>query len=123
MALSYDLLVARAVELAGLDDDGKPRLRFHDLRHCFASLLIAQGADVVFVSRQLGHANPSITLLVYSHLFDAAKHAERTSAMLEQAFGALVDGTAVETTTGEQGRTGGGRTPLVDARKVALLHG
>jgi hypothetical protein len=77
----------------------------------------------VFVRRQLGHANPSITLTVYSHLFDAAKHAERTSAMLEQAFGAIVDGTVVETTTGDQGRNGGGATPLVDARKVALLRG
>jgi integrase len=111
--------LARAVEVAGLDADGKPRLRFHDLRHCFASLLIAQGADIVFVSRQLGHANPSITLGVYSHLFDATRHAERTSLMLEQAFDAIVDGTAVETTTGDQRRNGRGATLLVDARKVA----
>ena len=30
----------------------------HYLRHCFASMLIREGADVVFVARQLGHANP-----------------------------------------------------------------
>jgi integrase len=115
--------LARAVEIAGLDSDGKPRLRFHDLRHCFASLLISGGADVVFVSRQLGHANPSITLMVYSHLFDAARHAERTSAMLEQAFGAIVDGTAVETTTREQRQLAAFPAPATEPQKVALLRG
>lgn len=40
----YGLL--KAVEHAGLNPPGKPRLRFHDLRHCFASLLIAQGVNV-----------------------------------------------------------------------------
>ncbi len=87
----------KAMEAAGLNEPGKPSLRMHDLRHTFASLLIAQGADVVFVSRQLGHANPSITLSVYAHLFDRAQHAERTSALLEAAFG-----TIVETATGDQ---------------------
>jgi integrase len=37
---------------------------FHVLRHTLASLLIAQGHDPVFVSRQLGPANPAITLCV-----------------------------------------------------------
>jgi len=54
-----------------------PRLRVHDLRHTFASLLIAEGLDVVFVSRQLGHASTSVTLNVYAHLFDRKNHAER----------------------------------------------
>jgi hypothetical protein len=49
-------------------------------------LLIAQGQDPVFVSRQLGHANPAITLRVYSHLFDAARHAERARQGLEDHF-------------------------------------
>ncbi len=46
---------------------GLRRIRFHDLRHTYASLLIADGVDVVRVSRSLGHANPSITLKVYGH--------------------------------------------------------
>ena len=41
----------------------EPRPRFHDLRHTFVSLLIAQGADVVFVSEQVGHADAGFTLL------------------------------------------------------------
>ena len=80
------------------------KLTLHSLRHGFASLLIANGLNVVYVSRQLGHANPAITLSVYSHQFDQAQHAERTSALLEASFGALVDGTSLETTIGEQRR-------------------
>jgi integrase len=50
-----------AVE-AGLDRDDR-RLRFHDLRHTFAShLIIDIRLDVVQVSRILGHARTSMTL-------------------------------------------------------------
>jgi integrase len=44
-------------------------LRFYDLRHTCASLLIAQGASVKAVQAQLGHATASITLDTYGHLF------------------------------------------------------
>ena len=47
---------------------GLRQVRFHDLRHTFASLLIANGEDIVRVSRLLGHASPAITLKVYSHM-------------------------------------------------------
>ncbi|MEE8429111.1 MAG: tyrosine-type recombinase/integrase [Gammaproteobacteria bacterium] len=47
---------------------GLRKIRFHDLRHTFASLLIANGEDIVRVSRLLGHASPTITLNVYSHM-------------------------------------------------------
>ena len=59
---------------------------FHALRHTFASLLIDQGHDPVFVSRQLGHANPAITLRVYAHLFDSARHAELARVGLETTY-------------------------------------
>jgi integrase len=62
-----------AVKRAGLQAPG--RLSLHSLRHGFASLLLAEGMNVVFVSRQLGHANPTITLGVYAHLFERADHA------------------------------------------------
>jgi len=73
---------------AGLSQNPEqPRLRLHDLRHTYASLLVGQGANVVFVSRQLGHASPNTTLGVYAHLFDRAEHAKRTSELLEASFG------------------------------------
>lgn len=41
----------------------------HDLRHTCASALISQGASVTLVQRWLGHADATMTLQVYSHLF------------------------------------------------------
>ena len=37
---------------------------------------LAKGLNVVFVSRQLGHANPNVTLEVYAHLFGRADRAQ-----------------------------------------------
>lgn len=59
--------LARAARTADLDGDGS-RLRFHDLRHTFAShLIIDLGLDVVQVSRILGHSSVSTTLNIYAH--------------------------------------------------------
>ena len=55
---------------ACLEQAGLRRVRFHDLRHTFASLLIQQGANVKYIQSQLGHGSISITLDVYSHLFE-----------------------------------------------------
>jgi integrase len=69
-------VLKRAADQAGLNDDERPALRFHDLRHTFASHLIVDlGLDVAQVSRILGHASIAITLDVYTHLFDDARHA------------------------------------------------
>jgi len=46
-----------------------PRVSFHALRHTHDSALIAAGVDVVVISRRLGHANPTVTLNIYGHLF------------------------------------------------------
>ena len=43
-------------------------LRFHDLRHTHASLLLARGVHPKIVSERLGHASISITLDTYSHV-------------------------------------------------------
>ncbi len=42
--------------------------RFHDLRHCCASLLIAQGVPARVVMEVLGHSNISLTLNTYTHI-------------------------------------------------------
>jgi integrase len=63
---------------------------FHALRHTFASILIDQGHDVVFVSRQLGHANVSITLKVYAHLFDDERHGNNARQQLQNEYGPLL---------------------------------
>jgi integrase len=76
-----------AVKQAGLEAPGK--LTLHSLRHTFASLLIARRLDIVFVSRQLGHANPSITLGVYAHLYARADHAETARDAIEASHAAM----------------------------------
>jgi len=45
-----------------------PVVRIHDLRHSHASYLIGQGANVVAVSKRLGHSDVNMTLKVYTHL-------------------------------------------------------
>jgi len=70
--------IAAAAKAAGLGKVG-----FHTLRHGFASTLIVElGLDPGQVSRQLGHARPSITLDVYAHLFDRARHADNIREQL-----------------------------------------
>lgn len=47
---------------------GLPIIRFHDLRHTCATLLLRRGVNPKIVSEMLGHANISITLDTYSHV-------------------------------------------------------
>jgi integrase len=84
--------LSRAACAAGLDQDGT-RLRFHDLRHTFAShMIVALNLDVVQVSRILGHASPATTLEIYAHLFDDARHAAEIRArMSRSAFARMLD--------------------------------
>lgn len=65
----------------------------HSLRHFYASALIASGADVVTVQRSLGHAQPSITLNTYSHLWPTAEDKTRTAAndLMTAVLGNLAD--------------------------------
>jgi integrase len=79
-------VLSRAADEAGLDADGWPPLRFHDLRHTFASHLIVDlGLDVAQVSRILGHARITITLDTYTHLFDDARHTNELRARMSKS--------------------------------------
>jgi integrase len=71
------------------DELGFPDVTLHALRHTHVSQLIASGADVLTVSRRIGHGNPSITLSVYSHLFGSSDQtaADITEAMFRKASG------------------------------------
>jgi integrase len=62
----------------------------HTCRHTFASILIDQGADVEFVSDQLGHASTKTTWDIYVHLFRAREHAEAARRDLDAAFGPML---------------------------------
>ncbi len=51
-----------------LQKAGIRRIRFHDLRHTFASLLIANGESLAYVRDQLGHSSIALTVNTYTHL-------------------------------------------------------
>ncbi len=59
---------------------GLPDVRLHDLRHFYASGLIAAGCDVVTVQRALGHSSATTTLNTYSHLWPTAEDRTRAAA-------------------------------------------
>jgi integrase len=56
----------------------------HGLRHTHVSQLIASGLDVLTISRRIGHASPSITLNVYSHMFSNTD--ARAAEIMEATF-------------------------------------
>jgi integrase len=72
--------------------------RLHDLRHFFASGLIAAGCDVVTVQRALGHSSAAITLTTYSHLWPDANDRTRNAAgeLLDQSLGSPADALRTE---------------------------
>lgn len=56
------------------------QIKLHDLRHFYASGLIASGCDVVTVQRSLGHAKATTTLNTYAHLWPTAEDRTRSAA-------------------------------------------
>jgi integrase len=61
-----------------------PEVTFHALRHTHASILIAQGVDILTISRRLGHGTPAVTLTVYAHLIE--KVDTKAAAAIDAAF-------------------------------------
>ena len=82
---------ARA-KVPGLPDG----FRFQDLRHYFASLLIASGADVKVVQARLRHASAKTTLDVYGHLMPDREESTRNA--VESIMAARIPADRVRTT-------------------------
>ncbi len=72
---------------------GVPDVTLHDLRHFYASGLIAAGCDVVTVQRALGHARATTTLNTYAHLWPTAEDRTRRAAgdLLTEVLPILAD--------------------------------
>jgi integrase len=64
---------------------GVPAVRFHDLRHTFATLSLAAGEPPHVVAQRLGHASPTITLSIYGHVLpgQGQQAAARFAALVE----------------------------------------
>jgi len=71
--------------------DGKPTVRVHDLRHCFATMAINAGAPLFVIGKLLGHSDSKMTER-YSHVLDQTMldASEKVGALLSGAPGATV---------------------------------
>lgn len=69
---------------------GIPSYTLHELRHTFASILIAQGELPTLVAKQMGHADPAVTMKTYAHLFEAVESTDRARERLQEAMGGMV---------------------------------
>ena len=62
------------------------KLRFHDLRHSTASLLLAEHEPMRAIAEVLGHADPGFTARRYAHVAEVLK--QRSTASMDRALGA-----------------------------------
>ena len=72
-----------------LKNEGLPNIRFHDLRHTFATHAMDSGVDPKTLSETLGHTNASFTLDTYTHVTPEMKEeaAEIMENVIENMFG------------------------------------
>ena len=92
---------ARIVKRAGLEN-----VRFHDLRHTFASLMLLRGAKPKVISEALGHSSVAFTMDVYSHIIEG----------MQQDAMALLDGVLPKAKNGAFGKNNAKLTPSVDIK-------
>jgi integrase len=76
---------------------GISRIKFHALRHTYASLLIDQKENIKYIQNQLGHSTPNITLSVYAHLMKDEN--QEAACRLENA---IFEGTGHNLVTNEK---------------------
>lgn len=65
-----------------------PRIRFHDLRHSFATLSLEQGVDIKTVSHMLGHTDAGFTMNTYMHVTDSMQEnvANKMGSLLDTSI-------------------------------------
>jgi len=84
-----------------LEEAGIKRIRFHDLRHTAASIMLNHGIPTLIVSKILGHSKPSTTLDMYGHLLPlmqekAAKTMDELLSPISIQFEETVDNMTAE---------------------------
>jgi integrase len=75
-------------ELRAANKPELPVIRFHDLRHSAASIMITQGIDIGTVAKNLGHSRPSITTDIYFTALQTAQ--ERAAAKMDELFASSI---------------------------------
>ncbi|GAA2348781.1 site-specific integrase [Saccharopolyspora halophila] len=103
-------------------DEAGAEMTSHDLRHFYASALIAGGASVKQVQTVLGHSSAAITLRVYSHLWPGDE--DRTRSIIDAQLNVLRTGcglsdAASSVSAGES--TGSGGQPFLVSQKILSI--
>jgi integrase len=83
-----------------LDKAGLPKIRFHDLRHTAATLMLQQGVHPKVVQERLGHSNIGLTLNTYSHVLPGMQQdaAEKLDALFAPFTAKLLQSPKTEST-------------------------
>src|SRR5205823_12696546 len=86
---------------------GLRKIRFHDLRHTFGSLLIQSGAPIVYVKEQMGHSSIQVTVDIYGHLIPGANvsFVDRLDSTAEPNAGTSWQQSATPAQQAEVGKT------------------
>jgi integrase len=103
---------------------GLRRVRFHDLRHTFASRLIQNGESLAYVRDQMGHHSIKVTVDIYGHLVPGANKAavDRLDATTPGVSDATIrDPGVTEDTSGATGRPVTPQIQMVELRGVEPL--
>lgn len=96
MVQRHFLPALRAAEL--------PKIRFHDLRHTYASLMIEQRENTKYIQSQLGHSSPTVTLNVYAHLMKPTNQ-EAACRLENSVFGATGHKMVTKTKKGSRSKS------------------
>lgn len=78
--------LAETVFQPALAEAGIPRMRLHDLRHTYASLLIANGESLKYIQEMMGHTSIKVTADTYGHLLRET-HAAAAKRLDDAIFG------------------------------------
>lgn len=92
--LGHDFYASRVFARAVIRADLPAGTSTHDLRHAYASWLLAAGESVVAVSERLGHESATLVLTTYGHLVPGSE--ERTRKAVDDVFSTAVVGAAAD---------------------------
>ena len=108
-----------AVTAAKLNEGDVAKVSFHNLRHTYACIRIAEGWDVTRLAEEMGHASPSITMDVYGNKrFRRARENGIREGLLESILRRALDGRSMESAP-----TGRAQSGADDSASLRALSG
>jgi integrase len=106
---------------------GLRKVRFHDLRHTFASLLLQQGESPVYVKEQMGHSSIQVTVDLYGHLIPGGNKqaVDRLDTPVDKSVSEAESATPAQPHPGSHGETPSEfvKYPVVVRREFGVSDG